>query len=218
MPLLALEQRSDEWFEARRGKLTASLAAACLGLDPHTGPLSAYNQITGLTKAPENRYMVWGRENEGKARTAYEVMSGNFVAETGLWAHVSLPWLAASPDGIVMGGGLVEIKCPSVLPTEIPLRHRIQMDVQLACTNRDWCDYYAWAGNDSFCCRLMRDHDRERELLFLLERFWEEHIRPGIAPPRRRPKHGAAGLVEPGAPAGTCDLPCDPVTEACDDR
>lgn len=189
MPQLPFEQRTPEWFAARKGKITASVAAAVLGIDPHTGPLSAFNQITGRTTKEDNRYMAWGREFESSAREAYEVLSGNFVSETGFFIHDDLPWLGASPDGLAGTDGLVEIKCPSVLPTEIPPYHDIQMLVQMACTNRDWCDYFAWSQEGEFCRRVLRDCDREREVLFLLEDFYMAYIAKDTAPPRRRPVH-----------------------------
>lgn len=189
MPKLLSEQLTPEWFEARKGKITSSVAAACLGYDPHTGPLSAFNQITGRTTKADNRHMAWGREYESSAREAYEVLSGNFVTGTGFWVHDDLPWLGASTDGLIGADGVVEIKCPGVIPTEIPVQHDFQMLVEMACTNRNWCDYFAWSQEGEFCRRVLRDCDREREVLFLLEDFFMQYIAKDIAPPRRRPVH-----------------------------
>ncbi len=187
MPLLPCDQRTPEWYAARKGKLTASLAAAVLGLDPYTGPLAAFNRITKGTPQEDNKHMAWGREFEGPAREDYEVMSGHLVTETGFWTCPSLEWLGASPDGLIDADGLVEIKCPSVIPEQIPIHHEVQMRVQLACTEREWCDYFAWSQNGNLCRRVLRDDNKERVLLKKLEDFYESYIRPDIAPPRRRP-------------------------------
>jgi putative phage-type endonuclease len=196
--LLPCKQRSSEWFEARRGKITASVVAAILGCDPHMGQLGTFNAITGRTVKKDNPYMAWGRKSEAEARAAYEVHSGNFVAETGFWLHDDLPWLGASPDGLIGADGLCEIKCPSVIPTAIPAHHDLQMLVQMACTNRDWVDYFAWSQEGEFYRRVLRDSDREREVLFLLEDFYMQYVAKDVAPPRRRPTNGADRLVEPG--------------------
>jgi putative phage-type endonuclease len=189
MPLLQLEQRSPEWLEARKGKITASLAAACLGFDPYRGPLAAFNDIKGVKKQVENKHMAWGTEFEAEARNAYECVSGNMVSETGLWVHPEYPWLAASPDGLVGAEGLCEIKCPIRLPTEIPMHHSIQMIVQMACTGRSWCDYFVWRQDGHFLQRIERDEgDGEVKWLGLLENYYRTYIETNSPPPRRRKK------------------------------
>ncbi len=184
--LVDLPQRSEEWFAARRGKVTASLAGAILGVDPHKGQLAAYNEIMGISHNGDNKHMAWGREFEGQARIAYEAESGNLVTETGLWSHDELPWLAASPDGLIGDDGLVEIKCPSVLPEDVPPQHAVQMAIQMACTDREWCDYFAWNQNGWFGKRVTRDTDHEIAMLLQLGAWYDKHIKAGVAPPRRR--------------------------------
>lgn len=189
MPKLLVErQRTDEWLKARRGKITASLAAACLGQDPNKGPLAAYNQIMGVTQDKGNKHTAWGVEFEPKARSDYEWISGNLVTETGFWVHTGFDWLGASPDGLISDDGVVEIKCPSVIPDTIPVQHRIQVQVQLACTNREWGDYFAWNQNGHLLERVVRDHKTESEILLALLMFFTNHIQKGVPPPRRKRK------------------------------
>lgn len=63
----------------------------------------------------------WGLQNESTARNSYlKIMQDvhvNFsIKESGLIINPSLPWIGASPDGVVScdchGTGVVEIKCP----------------------------------------------------------------------------------------------------------
>lgn len=187
--LLLHEQRSPEWFACRKGKITASLAAAVLSLDPYKGPLAAYNEIVHDKTQDDNEYMKWGRENEAHARDSYEVFSGNLVAMTGFWVHDTFLWLGASPDGLVGTDGLVELKCPTKLPTEIPSHHEIQVRVQLACTDRAWCDYYTWVpGQGEFCKRVERDSGWELWIITGLQEWYEKYVLTGTPPPRRRKK------------------------------
>lgn len=186
MPLLCPDQRSPEWYAARRGKITASTAAAILGVCPYMGPLAAFNKITGRTETPDNYHMQRGRENEPHARVAYEVQTGNLVWESGLWQHPQHEWLAASPDGLVGDDGLLEIKCPAEAVAEVCQAHTIQIAVQLACTDRQWADYFAFGHWGTFRRRLVRWPDGERLMIAELEAFFRRFVEIDCPPPRRR--------------------------------
>ena len=54
----------------------------------------------------------------------------------------------ASPDGLVGDDGCVEIKCPNtatmietLLTGTVPQKYFAQMQFQMACAGRAWCDY-----------------------------------------------------------------------------
>ena len=118
MPQITVAQRTPEWHAARKGKVTASIAAACLGLDKYTSRKKAWRTILG--REPEdtgNPHLARGVLFEPKARWEYEVLTGNTVVETGLWTHPECEWLAASVDGCVGDDAILECKCPMVAPT-----------------------------------------------------------------------------------------------------
>ena len=186
-----MKQGTPDWYAARAGKITASLAAACLGLDPHKSARAAWREIAG-SKVRDNKHMAWGREFESEARRSYEAESGAFVVETGFIVHPELPWLGASPDGLIGTDGLVEIKCPSVLPGSIPVPHQIQMQVQLACTGREWCDYFVYVRPTHFVERLRRNLTGEAELLEALREFYESFVKTGECPPKKARKGATA--------------------------
>lgn len=187
-----LKQGSPEWSEARRGKITASIAPACLRLDGHKGPLAAYNQITEASVVYDNKFMVWGRRHEPEARQVYEAETGLLVIETGFWVHPEHPWLGGSPDGLAGNDGLIQIKCPQVLPESIPLGHRIQCLVELAVTGRQWCDYFAYVpeqqdGKNYFMRRIQRCQGIAG-LIERLQRWYVAHIVAKVPPPRYGPQ------------------------------
>jgi putative phage-type endonuclease len=188
MPLANHEQRTEEWLQARKGKITASVAAACLGLCPYTSRQEAWRKIMGKSKGDDNRHTRWGTEFEATAREAYEVETGNLVEETGFWAHPTIPWLGASPDGLVGRDGLAEIKCPSKLPLLVPIHHRIQMIVQLAVTERTWCDYFVWTHEGTFIRRVFLAG--WSGILKRLESFYQDFVANNIEPPRKKRKKG----------------------------
>jgi hypothetical protein len=57
----------------------------------------------------------------------------------------------ASPDGLVGDDGLIEIKCPNtathietLLSEAVPYKYVTQMQVQMLCTGRAWCDFVSF--------------------------------------------------------------------------
>lgn len=190
MPLLTTDQRNDAWHQARKGKITASLAAACLGLDPHKGPYWAWQEIQGRHQQPVNRHMAWGTEFEPVARRWYEDEMGDIVEQTGFWVHKDYPWLGASPDGLIggEGDGLLEVKVPTTIPSAVPPHHEIQCRVQMAVLDRNWVDYLAWGHEGHFLKRIERVNGDEGMILKDLEAFYLAYIVPNLAPPKRRKK------------------------------
>lgn len=187
MPQLEATQRSDEWLAARKGKITASIAAACLGLCPWTSRQEAWRTIMGTSKTKNNKHMKWGTEFEPTARQDYEADSGNFVEETGFWIHPTISWLGASPDGLVGADGLAEIKCPGKLPLIVPIHHRIQMIVQLVVTERKWCDYYVWTHDEGKFTRRVFVAGWAG-LFRRLEEFYTTYVLTNTEPPRKKRK------------------------------
>lgn len=153
-----MKQRTDDWYEARVGKITASRIKD-LSAKPKAG--RALNALLTtllserLTGQAESTYttaeMAWGIECEPLARVAYELAKFCKVAEVGFIPHPTIPLSGASPDGLVGDDGLIEIKCPStsthtntLLTGEPPKEYLPQMMWQMACTGRKWCDFVSF--------------------------------------------------------------------------
>ena len=115
--------------------------------------------------------MQWGTEQEPFARAAYEAHTGVIVEETGFHSHPTIEAAGASPDGLVGEDGLVEIKCPNtathidtLLDEFIPIKYFCQMQMQMVCTGRKWCDFVSFdprmpEGAQLFVQRLNRDEE-----------------------------------------------------------
>jgi predicted phage-related endonuclease len=65
--------------------------------------------------------------------------------------HPNISEAGASPDGLVGLFGLVEIKCPNtathiqtLLDQKVPEKYNTQMQWQMACTQRQWCDFVSF--------------------------------------------------------------------------
>ena len=154
-----MEQRTEEWFSARIGKVTASRVADVLAKIKSGESASRKNYkmelvVQRLTNKQgesfTNAAMEWGTEQEPFARMAYEAHTGTFVKEEGFVDHPTIEGFGCSPDGIV-GEGLIEIKCPNtanhietVLENKVPSKYIPQMQCQMACTGAKWCDFVSF--------------------------------------------------------------------------
>lgn len=190
-----MEQRSEEWFQARLGKVTASRVADVMaktksGYSASRSNYMAELLVERLTGQQAERYtnvqMQWGIDTEAQARASYEITTGNEVIECGLIEHSTIPNFGASPDGLIGPDGLVEIKCPNtathietLLGENIAGKYNTQIQVQLSCTDRKWCDFVSFdprlpVDMQLFIKRILRDDifiaEMEREVkLFLGE-------------------------------------------------
>ena len=149
-----MQQGTDEWFAARLGKVTASRAADVMTKKGSAARanLSAQLVLERLTNTKGESFssaaMQWGVDQEPFARAAYEAHSGVWVDTVGFVQHPTIERAGASPDGLVGHDGLVEIKCPNtatmidtLLTGKVPSNYATQMQMQMACTGRAWCDY-----------------------------------------------------------------------------
>jgi len=155
-----IEQRTDAWFEARIGKVTASRVADVLAKTKSGYSASRDNYMAQLvcerlTKQKAegftNAAMQHGTETEPLARLSYEVSQNVLVDEVGFIPHPTIEMSGASPDGLVNDDGLIEIKCPStathietLLSETVPTKYYTQMQFQMACTGREWCDFVSF--------------------------------------------------------------------------
>jgi len=177
---MTIIQGSPEWFEQRLGKVTASRLSDVIAKikTGEAASRAAYRaelvaeRLTGKTaEAFTNAAMKWGTDCEPLARAAYEAEFGVIVVETGMVNHPRIAMSGASPDGLVLADGLLEIKCPdtkthidTILSNEAPSKYVPQMQWQLACTGRAWCDFASFDPRmpqemQLFVRRVLRDDD-----------------------------------------------------------
>ncbi len=194
------EQGTESWFADRLGKVTASRLADVLAKTKTGYSASRANYMTQLvleritqTRAESytNAAMQWGTEQEPFARAAYEASRGVMVEEVGFIPHPTIEAAGASPDGFVGNDGVVEIKCPSSSTAlecwlthaqggnPVEAKHYAQMQWQMRCADRSWCDYVVFdprmpAKAQLFVYRVERNVDwlkitEEEVLIFLAE-------------------------------------------------
>jgi putative phage-type endonuclease len=190
-----MEQRSDEWFSARLGCVTASRTADVMAKTKSGYSASRANYMAQLiterltgqaNEGFSSAAMQWGTDTEPQARMAYELMTGETVEETGFILHPTIKFFGASPDGLVGSDGLIEIKCPNtathidtLLAEKVPSKYITQMHVQMICTGREWCDFVSFdprlPGDMNFWMqRVHRDDDFCKDIETEVIAFLEE--------------------------------------------
>jgi len=198
-------QRSPEWFQARKNRVTGSMVGAILGLSPHMtrddamramvrSALGAPTEFTG------NPATEWGTANEANAILDYEMDTGNRVIAAPFveWEN----WLGASVDGFVGEDGCIECKCPySLRQSNYPApfktaaeqsNYMAQMQIEMYVTGTSWCDFIQWCPADMRVERVFVDLAWLNEMLPRLRQFHTEFL--------HERDHNAAAHLEPKRP------------------
>lgn len=190
-------QRDADWLQEHLGRVTsARIDDAVAVLSRKEGESKARyrlrmdlvsEMLTG--RVAENYVSYWmerGIELEPDARAEYEFQSGLITDVVGFVIHPANPRFGASPDCLVIDDGLAEFKCPKntthlgYIDTEvIPEEYQKQMQWQMACTERSWCDFVSYCPDmpDNirlFVKRLTRDEVEIAKLEAGAEKFLAE--------------------------------------------
>lgn len=188
-----MQQRSDEWFQARLAKVTASrLIDIMPGQRGYRAARQNYmmelicQKLSGnIEEGYTSEAMQRGIDIEPIARAAYEADKGLFVEECGFIVSETEKGFGASPDGLVGDDGLLEIKCPNTathlqfLKNGKPKREYIlQMHGQMLCTGRKWCDFVSYddrlPGLEYKCVRIEYDEAPGNEIIKEVSKFLNE--------------------------------------------
>lgn len=150
-----LEQRTDAWFASRNQMITASEVYKAIASDATRRELINSKLKPPATTATQSTAapLLWGTRMECIAKQLYEEMTRCTITDVGCIVHPQIPFLGASPDGLIVPkhedppryGRLVEFKCPySKVYTEIPSEYIHQMQLQMACSGIPECEFAAF--------------------------------------------------------------------------
>ena len=157
------EQGSEEWDDARRGIVTASVVGQLLTSSASiasndisrslTLKLTA-ERITGYTEPTYvSTDMARGTYDEPIARDHYSEHIAP-VTQVGFMVRDEFGFkLGYSPDGLVGDDGLIEVKSrrqkkhlETILTDKVPAENMAQIQCGLLVSRRKWCDYVSWCG------------------------------------------------------------------------
>jgi len=198
-----IEQRTDEWFQQRLGKVTASRISDVIAKTKTGVSTSRQNYLVQLVSERitgkkgdsfVNQAMLDGIERESAARELYMRTRGVSVTEVGFFDHPIIKNSGASPDGAVNAeedgkyAGLIEIKCPietthtnTLMSKSVPSKYIPQIQWQMASVspNVKWVDFISFNPNfpdtmQLFVARVERDNDYIAELEAEVIKFLDE--------------------------------------------
>ena len=184
-----LVQGTDEWIYARLGKVTASRIKDVVA-KAKTGNVSesrrtyrknlAVERIKGKPRSGmyKSEILDRGNDTEPQAREEYVRATFNEVTEVGFVTHPRIDMSGCSPDGLVAPDGLIQIKCPlddahyeTLKNDKIDGGYIKQIQWEMACTERKWCDYVSFNPEwpDDLQLKIIRI-DRDDEMIAELEK------------------------------------------------
>ena len=176
------EQGSEAWLAARKGRITGSRFKDCRdklkGGQPSKACLAyamdiARERVGGDAPAKfQNAAMRIGNEQESSARFAYERRTGNLVEEVGFFTTDD-GYYGLSPDGLIDGDGVLEIK--TMVSSDTLFTAMAEGDLSaymdqclgyLWLLGRKWVDLVLWAPDLDHMAikRITRDEDAIEQL------------------------------------------------------
>lgn len=185
-----IEQNTPEWYEARKGLVTASNVGAILGHDPNRTRDDVMRAMVRASLGAEPEFT-------GNIATEYGKRFEDFAADELEWIYLRsdlLPggwftredWAGASPDRQTPGGALVEIKCPYSIrsaPSGVKFKtleeqphYYDQMQFQLWVADRRECIFCQWRPNTAATEFVSVDPDWQAENLPKLRQFHAEYL------------------------------------------
>lgn len=183
-----MEQRSEEWFAARKGRITASSVGAILGLSPHITRDDVMRRMVREAVGAEKEFKgniatEYGEFNEPGALLDFQLDIGMPVELCGLIAFED--WAGASPDGLIGKNAILEIKCPFGKRKDDKPEFKLlkdqphyyaQVQFQLLCTDRNLAYFYQWSAKGAMLDMASVDHTWRDENLPKLRQFYAEYL------------------------------------------
>ena len=196
-------QRTDEWHEARRHRLTGSRIGTAFGcfaggdFDKSSRQLDLlFKQMSGTT-APgegeppsgsfEQRRMDYGVENEPQAETAFKHLyrqkheKPSLVRNIGMLLRPDMPWVGGSVDGIDQNMEYItEYKCRmGSAHTKPSDYHIMQCQWNMMVVNRetvDRCYWLSWSRRNVNWQPLLRYDSEEPKFIDMAREFYTQYI------------------------------------------
>lgn len=162
MRTVDVEQGTEAWLMARLGKVGASMVADATARDRSgkgwgitrtrlVARLAAERLTGNLTETYKSPSMQRGTEVEPEARDFYGFVHGHSIKTVGLVLHPTIDMACASPDALVGDEGLAQFKCPdqhthmaTLMGAPIDGGYIKQVQWEMACTGRQWCDWVSY--------------------------------------------------------------------------
>ena len=159
---MIVEQRSPEWFQMRKGRITSSEIYKIMGKGDLSETAKSYllekvcELYGGVTEPATGTALTWGTELEPVAIEHYEKLTNSKV-EKASFIPVGDHY-GGSPDGLIPKDGIIEVKCPfksanhfkhGMINTpekfkKIAPNYYYQCVSNMICAEAKWCDFISY--------------------------------------------------------------------------
>jgi exodeoxyribonuclease (lambda-induced) len=160
---MIIEQRSEEWFQMRRGRITSSEIYKIMGKGEELSETAKTYLLEkvcelygGVTEPATGAALTWGTELEPVAIEYYEKLTKAKV-EKASFIPVGDHY-GGSPDGLIPKEGIIEVKCPfksanhfkhGMINTpekfkKIAPNYYYQCISNMICAEARWCDFISY--------------------------------------------------------------------------
>ncbi|KAK9751436.1 YqaJ-like viral recombinase domain [Popillia japonica] len=203
------QHSNDYWKRVRMNRLTASNFGRICKLRPTTSTANTVKHLLyqDFQGSVATRY---GLENEINAVLEFEKVSKVKTEECGIFVHKAIPFLAASPDRVIIDeNGCVEIKCPyrardmtvleatqkgvmkflSINEGNLQLKHNdnymYQIQGQLNVADKDFCYFVVWTKKDMWYQKIFKNESMWQKMTQKLKSFYMKALLPEILDSRK---------------------------------
>lgn len=178
------EQHSEAWHQSRLGRVTGTRFKDLMAAKTTAAYQNLIADIAAeiLTETGDDQdnfvseAMQHGIDTEPEARKFYSELYGVEVEQVGFVTpdddHKYSEWVGVSPDGLLPGNGLLEIKCPKrsthlyyIQSGKLPAAYKWQVYGQLYVTGADYCDFMSYVpGMKPFIIQVKPDAEIFRQI------------------------------------------------------
>ncbi len=183
-----MEQRTEEWHAARKGRITASAVGAILGHAPYASRADIMRRMVRESVGAEAEFSgniatEYGTRNEDGALIEYRIETGNDVDAVGFIEKDD--WAGCSPDGLIGDLGGLEIKCPFGKRKDVEPSFKLlsdqphyydQVQFSLWVTGRAFWHFYQWSPAGTALEYVEPDQAWQDENLPKLAQFYAEYL------------------------------------------
>jgi len=183
-----MEQRTSEWFDARKGRITASSVGAILGLAPYATRADVMRRMVREALGAENEFdgniaTKYGVNNESGALIEFEMETGHTVRPVGFVTRED--WDGCSPDGLIGNCVGLEIKCPFSLRKDDKPQFKTladqphyfaQVQFSMWVTSRLAWYFFQWSPKGTACELVPKSDEWQAENMPILRQFYAEYL------------------------------------------
>lgn len=190
---------SSRWFEERQKRMTASrFGDICKATDRRNMEALAVSFLSAKTL--NTAAVKHGKKYETVALEQFERENGQKTLKCGLFVNPKIPYLGASPDGII-DDTVVEVKCPFsaknelISPQTVPYlkldsdgcltlsrthNYFYQVQGQMFCSGRKQCLFLVYTTKDLKAVNLSLDEVFVQSMVNSLKEFFDMYFKPAV--------------------------------------